>query len=207
MPPEDPLWVTQKVRFELQDHQWNTHSISLKSHLPSFYISFLPFLRWHCAVQFRRYCLYLRHSPTEWGRSCTIWFSSYSFDWREVEILGQAVTKPTLDQGSGTCNSANLAWPMLTMISEFSSQHPTHGPAWLTRSDAAILLSGLEETCLHRPVRTFRGSMDFSTLSVSERYRPAQSFPIVPTHTAAAQNLLPNPPKAASPAQNVCSEN
>lgn len=55
---------------------------------------------------------------------------------------------------------------MLAIISEFGSEHPAHGPTWLTRSDAAILLLGLEDTSSHRTVRPLRGIMDFFMLDV-----------------------------------------
>lgn len=186
------------------------HSITSKSGLPSFYISFFPFLGWYCAMHLGRYCTYLRCSPAEWGKSCTIWFSSCCFHLaleRDGEILEWAVARPALGQASRTCNSANPAWPMLAIISEFGSEHPTHGPTWLTRPDAAILLLGLEDTSSHRTVRPLRGITDFFMLDVMKWYRSPKSFPVIPTHSAAAQNLLPNPPKPASPAQKVCSEN
>lgn len=87
---------------------------------------------------------------------------------RDGKILEWTVTKPALDQASGTSNSARWAWATLAIIAEFSAEHPTHGPAWLNTSDVAILLSQLEDTSLHRIIRTFRDSMDFFTLGVSE---------------------------------------
>lgn len=140
---------------------------------------------------------------------CITWFGSYSSHlepWKIGKIHEWAVTKPCLDQASTTCSSAKVAWPTQAIISEHCLEHPPRVPAWLTRSGAAVLLSGLEETSLCRTTRSFRDSMDF-ILGVNEWCRTPQSLPINNSTHCWCTKSTAQPSSTASQAEKVHSEN
>lgn len=183
--------------YKLQQHQWNMRSTLLKSHFNSFYI--LGFLfPWvtSCYAVWKTLLLPEAFTSTvsqDLAHHLLWQLQSHLAPQKIGKILERAVTKPSLDKVTRTCNSAKLAWTTPAFISKYCLECPRHVPAWLTGSGAALLLSGLEETSLYRTMRPRRDSMDF-ILGVNEWYRAPQSLAILTAYTADAQNLLPNPP-------------
>lgn len=155
-PPKDPLWVTQKVGLPAPGAPVKHAQHFIKTTFAQLLHFLFPFpwvtscyAVWKVLLLGKAFASRTRQelSPL----CCTIWFSGSTFHLApEMER-----SRASRDQASSGPRQQDLQQRETSL---------THAAT----SDAAILLSGLEETSLHRTIRPFRDSVDFSTWGVSE---------------------------------------